>query len=146
MSNELERFFPRLANTDYEITSEESSEYNCIAWAAGDTKTPWWPDPMLLGYWPHDVPREESLSAFISLYESLGYAPCPDGKSESGMEKVALFVKANNEPTHAALQLPNGRWSSKIGDMEDIEHELDALNSAVYGSVAVFLTRRRSSV
>ena len=39
----LTKAFPNLANTHFVKTSNFSEEYNCIAWAAKDTKTWWWP-------------------------------------------------------------------------------------------------------
>jgi hypothetical protein len=39
MSEEnLENLFPNLKLTDYAITSEEDVDYNCIAWAVGDSR------------------------------------------------------------------------------------------------------------
>jgi hypothetical protein len=44
--------------------------------------------------------------------------------------------------THAARQLDNGKWTSKLGQLEDIEHEsLEALSGAVYGSVVQVLKK-----
>ncbi|MCI0637958.1 MAG: hypothetical protein L0Y72_23715 [Gemmataceae bacterium] len=42
-------------------------------------------------------------------------------------------------PTHAARQLPTGRWSSKLGPSEDIEHDLHALEGEIYGTIALKL-------
>jgi len=51
-----------------------------------------------------------------------------------------MFARAG-APTHAARQLPSGRWSSKLGPMEDIEHELQDVTGSVYGSVVLVLKR-----
>jgi hypothetical protein len=61
---------------------------------------------------------------------------------EPGFEKVALIVDARGVPTHAARQLPTGRWTSNLGAWEDIEHELHALEGHAYGIVALLLTRQ----
>ena len=48
-------------------------------------------------------------------------------------------------PTHAALQLESGAWTSKLGDFEDIEHvTVDAVNGPLYGRPVAFLSRRRT--
>lgn len=60
---------------------------------------------------------------------------------EQGYEKVALYVDHDGKPTHAARQLPTGRWTSKLGKIEDIEHELEGIAGSVYGSVAKILKR-----
>ena len=38
---EIEITFPNLEAGNYAVTSPSTPEYNCIAWAAGDTET-WW--------------------------------------------------------------------------------------------------------
>ena len=38
--------------------------------------------------------------------------------------------------------ISSGRWTSKLGNLEDIEHTtLDGLRSLVYGTIAVFMKR-----
>jgi hypothetical protein len=76
---------------------------------------------------------EESMAAFVAAFATLGYTPCDDDAFDPAWEKVALFVNGAGEPTHAARQLPNGRWTSKLGESEDIEHGLHALKGDIYG-------------
>jgi hypothetical protein len=90
--------------------------------------------------WPPGVLRECTLPAFIAAFATLGFAPCPDGALETGWVKVAIYATVDG-PTHAARQLDNGRWISKLGPDDDIEHELDRLFSLSYGSVVQFLRR-----
>lgn len=53
-----------------------------------------------------------------------------------------IHADVGGEAQHAARQLPTGAWTSKIGNLEDIEHaELDALAGPLYGSPAVVLSR-----
>ncbi len=63
----IERDYPNLVSTNYHITSADTIDYNCVAWAAEDTHRWWWPDPMKESYWPVNVPREETLLAFLNL-------------------------------------------------------------------------------
>lgn len=136
------RYFPHLQRTGYAVTSPIDANYNCIAWAAGDVDRWWWPNPD--GYWPEDVPREETLEAFIAVYERFGYGVCDDGKVEEGFEKLAIYA-VNDVPTHAARQLSDGTWTSKLGEDHDISHFLpDGLFSATYGRVAVWMKRNRA--
>src|SRR5207244_363796 len=44
MVTDLEALFPGLRGTSYRITSPPDSAYNCVAWAAGDQASWWWPD------------------------------------------------------------------------------------------------------
>jgi hypothetical protein len=58
-----------------------------------------------------------------------------------GREKVALYA-VDAVPTHAARQLPNGWWTSKLGPNVDIEHaDLSALADGVYGMPAALVYR-----
>ena len=71
----------------------------------------------------------------------MGYEPCERGDLEPGFEKVAIFAD-DEGPTHAARQLDNGRWTSKLGSMEDIEHALEGLAGSEYGRVVRYLRRQ----
>jgi hypothetical protein len=136
-------YCPNLSPDSYQITSPATEDYNCIAWAAESDD--WWDptDPDM--YWLEEVPRELTLDAFTQLYQTLGYMPCDNVELEPGFQKVAIYTKPSGElygvPTHVARQLPNGRWTSKLGNLEDIEHELDGLRGFYYGAVAQVLKR-----
>jgi hypothetical protein len=139
------RDFPNLTDDDYVETSDETRRYNCIAYAAGIDVRRWWPDVLGIDYWPPGVPLDETLDAFVQAFGTLGYEPCDDGLYEMGFEKIALYEDRNHTPTHAAIQQQNGRWRSKLGDYEDIEHEtLECLNSPDYGQPVLYLMRARA--
>ncbi len=140
----LESLFPGLRGSPYAITSPSDDVYNCIAWAANDNGHWWWPDPSPQAYWPAGVQREESLAAFQEAFLSLGYLVCADEALEAGFEKVALFADADGFPTHATRQLTTGRWTSKLGELEDIEHALHDLEGVEYGSVVLVMRRQVS--
>jgi len=143
----LEARFPGLRTSPFRVTSPPSRDYNCVAWAAGDKAHWWWPDPDTdndIPYWPAGVLREETVHAFVAAFATLGYAPAAGEEPEPGFEKVALFAK-DNVPTHVARQLPNGRWTSKLGQREDIEHDLHAVSGEAYGTVVFVLKRQATS-
>ena len=53
-----------------------------------------------------------------------------------------MSERLENELTHIARQLPNGRWTSKFGNWEDIEHTtLAALDGHFIGAARRFLKR-----
>ena len=131
--------FSKLRLDTFEIIGSADQNYNCIAWAAEDTSRVWWPG---LAYWPAGVPEEVTLSAFVEAFGTLGYLPCDSGEPEPGFEKVAIYIKSG-KPTHASKQLQTGRWTSKLGRSELIEHDLDALEGDAYGHIAQILRRPR---
>jgi hypothetical protein len=135
-----EGLFPDLVRTGYRITSPPDPIYNCMAHAVGVSNQWWWPDPDGFDYWPSGLVRERTWAAFLQAFATVGYTPCADGALEPGWEKVALYA-TDEGPTHAARQLDNGRWTSKLGPDDDIEHGLEGLCSPSYGSVVQFLRR-----
>jgi len=133
--------FPNLTQVNHRVVSPATTEYNCIAWAAERQDRWWWPDLMGTAFWPPGVPREETLTAFEMAYGTLGFVACADDGLEAGFRKVAVYAKTGT-PTHAARQLSDGRWTSKLGEWEDIEHAtLQALEGGVYGTVALIMRR-----
>lgn len=141
---EILSHLPRLRKMWFSVTSPPTPDYNCIAWAAGDTSRWWWPKPTIY-HWPEHVAREADLPSFIAAFATLGYAPCPDGTLEKDFEKVAIFADRDGRPTHAARQLPSGRWTSKLGKIEDISHSIYGVEGAAYGEVVQYLQRSKKS-
>jgi hypothetical protein len=140
----LEDVFPALRDRPFAITSPQDDSYNCIAWAAGDSGNWWWPDPEFEDTWPVGVMREETVEAFHDTFATLGYQVCAQENVEPGFEKIALFA-LNGKPKHAARQLNDGTWTSKLGPMEDITHELHDLTGLAYGSVVLLMKRSRAT-
>jgi hypothetical protein len=86
------------------------------------------------------------MDALVSAFEAVGYEMCAGVDLEAGYEKVALYVDRAGNWTHASIQLADGAWSSKLGNMEDIRHSTPyALNSNIYGQVMYFMKRPRRS-
>ena len=73
-------------------------------------------------------------------FESLGYRECDDGSLESGFEKIALYAIGMDVIRTVARQLDDGRWTSKLGQLEDITHSsTDAIEDSDYGEVVQFM-------
>lgn len=133
--------FPKLTAGNCRPTSPADENYNCIAWAANDKEFWWWPDRMGQAHWPAEVPREETIEAFVLAYGTLGYTVRTDASSEPGKHKVAIYADRDGKPTHASRQTSDGWWASKLGKSIDVEHEFSALDGPAYGSVVVVLAR-----
>lgn len=143
MVEPIESVFPGLGKSAYRVTSPPTRDYNCIAWTAADTARWWWPDADPdddAQYWPAGVPSEEAVEAFVAAFATIGYVPCAGEELEGGFERIALFA-ITGVPTHAARQLPTGRWTSKLGLREDIEHALRDLEGEAYGTVVLIMKR-----
>ena len=98
-------------------------------------------------YWPRTVPREVTLNAFVQAYGTLGYRLCLSGGAlEAGIQKLALYGKGPGAeiPTHTALQLDDGTWTSKLGACEDVTHDTARdVEGPAYGRVICYLSRPR---
>jgi hypothetical protein len=131
---DLERRFSRLRRGAYAILelpeTGASARYNCKAYAAG------FRDKYLM-------PRK-SVEAEAQFFATcLGYRPHAAAAPEPGFEKIALYAKGDRS-VHVARQSPSGRWVSKIGAYELIEHELDDLageGEYEYGEVRLIMAR-----
>ncbi len=133
--------FPNLtANNHQQIGPPKDDTYNCIAWAAGfnDRRL----DPT--DDWPWPAPRNTHRTTLVKVFKSFGFVKCADGLLEHGFEKIVIYVE-NNDPykwTHAARQLTDGRWTSKLGDYERINHDApDNLVGPEYGQIWRYMKR-----
>jgi hypothetical protein len=132
--------FPRLTATNHQETSPATPTYNCVAWAAEDT-TRWW-EPgkcWLPADWPAD---DNGVGALEAVFHELGYEDCADDTLEPGFQKVALYGSGFLY-SHAARQLTDGRWTSKLGKAIDIAHDTpDVVGGGIYGEVVQIMKRR----
>jgi hypothetical protein len=132
--------FPKIAAYDFTVTSNPTLDYNCIGWAAEQSMDRWW-WPLPQYYWPAGFPLDVTVENFIAVFKAFGYESCDSLQFESGFEKVALYIQ-NGRPTHMARQLANGKWTSKLGDLWDIEHKtVFGLEGQRYGAYFQVLCR-----
>jgi hypothetical protein len=132
--------FPRLFGNEYRLASRRTRRYNCIAWAAGNDRA-WW-DAGPGGFWPDGVLDDGSVEAAVQLYEHYGYTRTMNSAPEEGVERIAIYGDDLGY-THAARQLPDGTWTSKLGKLQDIEHRaLENLFGERYGRAVQFMEKR----
>jgi hypothetical protein len=133
-----EKAFPRLTPANWRVTSPATTDYNCVAWSMGDVER-WWQPGV---YWPIPAPEGDyGIGVLEQAFLSLGYRDSADGSLEEGFVKVALYGSSLLY-AHAARQLPNGKWTSKLGRAEDIEHDTpDDVAGGLYGEVVQFMRR-----
>ncbi|MDE3259213.1 MAG: hypothetical protein OYM47_15385 [Gemmatimonadota bacterium] len=131
--------FPNLSEEGFEFVEQSSERYNCIAYAAGDVTELWWPNPYC--YWPPWATYDNRIVSLKEVFAGLDYEQCDDSKAEIGYEKVALY-EIQGRFQHASLQMPNGRWRSKMGPGPVIEHfNPESLSGEVYGNPTIYMRR-----
>lgn len=123
--------FPKLKNP--KITSPDTAQYNCIAWVFGDNTKNWWPGSKFY-FWPYESAGKTSLEAFEEFFSKEKWEETENHKLEIGFQKVALYA-LNGKPTHAARQIADNVWTSKLGQNVDISHKLNELDGPEYGTV-----------
>jgi hypothetical protein len=135
--------FPNLQIEGFTPRSPLTPRYNCIAWAAGESHR-WW-DPMIGYYWPVGAPRAPTLEAYIQAFGVHGFEECEGTECrkplfEPKFQRVALYA-ASGLAKHAARQIDEQRWTSKLGKSIDLEHTLRGLEGPFYGRVSKILKR-----
>lgn len=138
----LRNDFPRRTADNSHKTSEPDKTYNCFGWAVRNVvDAEVFMAPFPPGYfWPIDD-RSRKLSAMVAAFEAIGFVQCDGQELEAGFEKVVLYA-TGDVVDHAARQKPNGKWTSKLGEEEDIEHATpEVLSGGRWGEPAVFMKR-----
>lgn len=98
-------------------------------------------------YWPSLLPTGlgmYTLENYLAAFESIGYSRTENSDLEPAIEKVAIYLLPP-EGFHAARQLEDGAWVSKLGASYDIRHvDLMCLTGSDYGQVMELLARERA--
>jgi hypothetical protein len=105
----------------WRCTSEKDRQYNCVGFALGFRM--WiWPESDFFG--PRQKPANLTVTEFIEVFRDIcGFEQCASELYEEGYLKVALYASEAGIPTHVARQLPSAKWTSKLSDGIDIEHD-----------------------
>jgi|TARA_Y100000310_G_scaffold342401_1_gene445526 hypothetical protein len=143
LDSQRERYFPNLIRGQYQDTSSEDPFYNCIAWSVGDESRWWQPSGRAEHYWPPGFPIDDySVNTLVAVFQQFGFELCETADLDQGYEKIAVYASPDRDYAHTARQLVDGRWASKMGEWEDIEHDtVDVLEGQTYGTAQTFLHR-----
>lgn len=146
MKEKIIEWFPLLGeDKDFIITSPKTRAYNCISWATEHDDMWYWPPlgskPDDDEYWPAELADDTRIETFISAMELEGFRRCPSDDTDTNCTRIALYSK-DGDCTHASRQLPNGRWTSKLGFWHDIQHSNpEALEGEIYGSIYCYMKK-----
>ena len=145
---DLEELLPGLKHCVYEVTSPRSDAQNCIGHAL---QANLYFDPGVGGtfieghYWPPGIRADDSVAAWVQLFELNQFRECANSDLEEGIEKIAIYAGTDGETSHCARQLSSGRWTSKLNKLQDIQHDslTDLLSPPEYAAVVKFMSRPR---
>lgn len=136
---EIKTKWPNMAEgVNFKFTSEQTWDYNCVAYVLG-IKDDW-----IDFYYTADgsVSMDLGINSYIDLFKNHGFSICKNDSLQKGFEKIAIFEDSNKWFSHVSLQLSDGKWTSKMGEYEDIKHtDLESVSNGIYGTSVVFMKR-----
>lgn len=142
--DEIEQLFPKLHGTPWEIKSRKTRRYNCLAWAAREKHRRW--DFTKGAHWPPGVKRASGIAYLVGAFQAEGFSVCNESdcrKYDSTADSIVVY-EMNRIGMHAARLLANGMWSSKLGDVEDVQHKTpEDISGTTYGNPIVYMKRKR---
>ncbi len=119
----IEDRFPRLVTDGYLHTSGRADDYNCVAWVIRDVQH-WWSPEDVDGYcWLRELGDGKDIASYERFFAQHGFERCDDGSLVEGTEKIAVYG-SDEIFDHVAFQRSNGKWSSKLGQLGDVSHDL----------------------
>ena len=102
-----------------------------------------WPDG--INYWPPWATPTARMESLQEAFAGMDFELCSEAETERGYLKVALY-EMQGAAKHAAIQMPNGRWRSKLGRGPVIEHlSPDSLSGGPYGNPTVTMRRVKAA-
>ena len=134
-------YFPHLGrDLHYNLLSEETPVYNCIAWAMGFDDR--WVDIVTSPghWWPDGVQRSTSPQTLVDAFLAVGFEQSDNDMFEEGYDKVALYQN-NGEWTHASRIESNNVEYSKFGGSFDGVHSHNIFSGSIYGDEYAYLRR-----
>jgi len=136
----IEKSFPNSYKEPFEITSSETPDYNCLAWALNDNSK--WYESDDDYFWFNDIARDNLLTTIQKIFENLGFHQTNFAKYQIDYERIALFSIDNNECSHLARQIDEDKWTSKLGSSYDVNHSIKSIENGIYGNAVIFLERK----
>lgn len=133
----FQKDFPFLKDR-FEVLAPSTEAYNCVSHTLGQHRS--WIDP-------RTGPADNRFLYMDRLYNENGYRRLPslDYTLAPGKRKIIIYAATENgsvrKITHAALQMPDGTWTSKLGKLSLVKHAAPAaLAGPNYGKpVAVYV-------
>lgn len=135
--------WPNLKDGTFEKTSDEGIYQNCVGFVVGIRR---WIDSYSQ-FWPDDLETGDTPEHYAAFFKKHGFEICADGSLENGTEKLAIYAKGHKyssqkEFKHVAIQQNDGKWKSKMGKLEDIEHPTTkTICCGDYGEAIIFMRR-----
>ena len=133
-----EQHFPNLGLSDFEFTSLRDEDYNCVAWGL-ESKEDW------IQFKDEEGNYDLRICTYLKYFEERGYSIITDLNVNETTSKVAIYFDNNTgDFKHVSRQLDNGRWTSKIGDWEDLSHSsIEVLLGKSYGNDFVLMQKNK---
>jgi hypothetical protein len=137
--SEVEYDFPRLIGKEFDL-SDESFNYNCLAYALGDHNQ-WWEPPRAPGqYWPPGFSEDVTIQTVEKIIRVHGYTKEVELGSMPEADAIAIYG-IGEEWAHFA-KFSGGKWEAKLGCGHDVQGvNLSDMEVPIYGKVVKILSR-----
>jgi hypothetical protein len=142
--SDVDADFPSLIGLAFEL-SDEDFNYNCLAYALGDTAN-WWEPPMAPGqYWPPGFSNDVTVATVEKIIRLHGFTREVEAGVDPETDAIAIFSKGTNW-THFS-KYHKGRRASKLGEGHDVSDvHPQHLEGRLYGTGAKILARPKERI
>ncbi|HYE53679.1 MAG TPA: hypothetical protein VD996_02510 [Chitinophagaceae bacterium] len=140
---EMESLWPDLKEGEnFHFTSLKKRGYKCVWYALmldrGDIDMLWFRDFYNLD----PATLDHSAKGYAKCFQQyFGFEECLSKEYEEGFIKIVLYEDKNQDFKHVARVLPNGYFTSKMGNYEDIQHSLEAVCGNEYGYPVLYMKK-----
>lgn len=141
---EISTKWPNLKIGDnFSYTSLKRRGFNCVAYALEFENKDW--DMLVFAkiYNLDKTQLDHSANGYAKIFsEKFGFEKCDNPNLEEGFKKIALYENNEGDFTHIARQMESGKWTSKMGNYEDIEHyDLIGISGNFYGKPSMYMRK-----
>ena len=117
--------------------NSQDDNFNCIGYALSINE---FVSYHISRYWIDSVPRNASIINLVKIFEHFGFERC-NSLVETGYKKIVIYGN-HGISKHAAIQLDNIWYESKMGSYEICKHTLEAIEGALYGYPKVWMRKK----
>lgn len=151
------KLWPNSRNKPLKIKSPITPKYNCVAYSL-NREDIWYEsidnDDIRNGLcvllqrsiiWPEALSKGILINNYLELYKLNGFEKVNDLdiSVEVGYVKIAIYGNTEQVFTHVCRQMEDGKWVSKLGSFQDVEHDdLEVLEGSHYGKVMVVMKKK----
>ena len=119
------------------IPNTKDDNYNCVGYSLEINE---FVSHHIGRYWIDSIERSGSINNLIKVFEYFGFERS-DSSVEEGYKKIVIYGN-RGFASHAAIQLDDIWYQSKMGEYEICKHKLEAIEGILYGYPKVWMKKK----